>query len=121
MMMTTTDTLSARSALVTGSTSGIGLGIAKALAAAGANVALNGFGDVDAAVAEVSSVARGGRVVYVGADLRKPGEIEAMMSRVRDQIGEIDVLVNNAGIQQVAQLDEFPVEKWDDEMAINLT
>lgn len=121
MMMTTTDSLSARSALVTGSTSGIGLGIAKALAAAGANVALNGFGDVDAAVAEVSAVARGGRVVYVGADLRKPSEIEAMMSRVRDQIGEIDVLVNNAGIQHVAPLDEFPVEKWDDVVAINLT
>lgn len=117
----TNETLAERSALVTGSTSGIGLGIAKALAAAGANVALNGFGDVDAAVAEVSSVARGGKVVYVGADLRKASEIETMMGEARDQLGDIDVLVNNAGIQHVAPLDEFPTEKWDDVMAINLT
>ena len=106
--MTTTETMKDRSALVTGSTSGIGLGIAKALVAAGANVALNGFGDVDAAVREVSSVARGGRVAYVGADLRRAGEIEEMMSEAREQIGEIDVLVNNAGIQHVAPPDEVP-------------
>jgi 3-hydroxybutyrate dehydrogenase len=119
MMMT--DTLSERSALVTGSTSGIGLGIAKALAASGANVVLNGFGDVDAALAEVSAVARGGRVLYAGADLRKPEEIETMMQTVRQELGELDVLVNNAGIQHVAPVEEFPVEKWDDVMAINLT
>ncbi|MBX7192414.1 MAG: 3-hydroxybutyrate dehydrogenase [Sandaracinaceae bacterium] len=116
-----TDTLSERSALVTGSTSGIGLGIAKALAASGANVVLNGFGDVDAALAEVSAVARGGRVLYAGADLRKPEEIETMMQTVRQELGELDVLVNNAGIQHVAPVEEFPVEKWDDVMAINLT
>ncbi|MFO0711974.1 MAG: 3-hydroxybutyrate dehydrogenase [Sandaracinus sp.] len=119
MMMT--DTLSDRSALVTGSTSGIGLGIAKALAASGANVVLNGFGDVDGALAEVSAVARGGRVLYAGADLRKPEEIETMMQTVRQELGELDVLVNNAGIQHVAPVEEFPVEKWDDVMAINLT
>ncbi len=119
--MMTTDTLTERSALVTGSTSGIGLGIAKALAASGANVVLNGFGDVDAALAEVSAVARGGRVLYAGADLRKADEIETMMQTVRQELGELDVLVNNAGIQHVAPVEEFPVQKWDDVMAINLT
>jgi 3-hydroxybutyrate dehydrogenase len=120
-VMTSTDTLASRSALVTGSTSGIGLGIAKALASAGANVVLHGFGDVDAAIAEVSSVARGGRVTYAAADLRRSDEIEAMMEGVRREVGELDVLVNNAGIQHVAPVEEFPVEKWDDVMAVNLT
>ncbi|MBQ0930933.1 3-hydroxybutyrate dehydrogenase [Ideonella sp. 4Y16] len=114
--------LNGKTALVTGSTSGIGLGIAKALAAQGAHVMLNGFGDTAAAQAEVAAVATGGaRVGYHGADMSKPAEIEAMVQACTAEFGAVDILVNNAGIQFVAPVDEFPVERWDAIIAINLS
>ena len=114
--------LNAKTALVTGSTSGIGLGIAQALAAQGANVMLNGFGDVEAAKAEVAQVATGGaKVGYHGADMSKPAEIEAMVKACEEQFGALDILVNNAGIQHVAPVEEFPVDRWDAIIAINLS
>ena len=113
--------LKGKTALVTGSTSGIGLGIAKAFAAEGANVMLNGFGDVEAAKAEVASVAKdGAKVGFHGADMSKPAEIEAMVKACEAEFGACDVLVNNAGIQHVAPVEDFPVEKWDAIIAINL-
>jgi 3-hydroxybutyrate dehydrogenase len=114
--------LNGKTALVTGSTSGIGLGIAQALAAQGANVMLNGFGDVDAAKAEVARhAAAGAKVSYHGADMSKPDQIEAMIKACEEEFGAVDVLVNNAGIQHVAPVDEFPVERWDAIIAINLS
>ena len=100
-----------KTALVTGSTSGIGLGIAKALARQGANVMLNGFGNVDEARAEVAAF--GTRVSYHGADMSKPAEIEAMMQAAAAEFGRVDILVNNAGIQHVALVEDFPAERWD--------
>src|SRR6476620_161056 len=94
-------TLKGKTALVTGSTSGIGLGIAKALAAQGANVVLNGFGDVAAPKREVEAL--GVKVAYHGADMSKPGEIEEMMKFATGEFGRVDILVNNAGIQHVAK------------------
>lgn len=112
-----------KTALVTGSTSGIGLGIARTLAAQGANVVLNGFGDgaaIAALVAELGE-AHGVEVRYDGADMSRQGEIEAMMARAIVEFGCIDLLINNAGIQHVAPVDEFPVDKWYAILAINLT
>jgi 3-hydroxybutyrate dehydrogenase len=111
--------LNGKTALVTGSTSGIGLGIAKALARQGANIVLNGFGDVDGPKAEVEAL--GVKVAYHGADMSKPSEIEEMMRFAATQFGQVDILVNNAGIQHVARVEEFPVEKWDAILAINLS
>jgi 3-hydroxybutyrate dehydrogenase len=111
--------LKGKTALVTGSTSGIGLGVAKALARAGADVVLNGFGDAAGPQAEVKGL--GVRVGYHGADMSKPAEIEAMMSYAAQEFGGVDVLVNNAGIQFVAPVEDFPVEKWDAIIAINLS
>ncbi len=111
--------LKGKTALVTGSTSGIGLGIAKALAAQGANIVLNGFGDVEGPKAEISAL--GVKVAYHGADMSKAGEIEAMMQFAADTFGRVDILVNNAGIQHVARIEDFPVERWDAIIAINLT
>jgi 3-hydroxybutyrate dehydrogenase len=111
--------LKGKTALITGSTSGIGLGIAKALARHGANVVLNGFGDVDAARSEV--VALGTKVGYHGADMSKAADIESMMAYASQDFGGVDVLVNNAGIQHVAPVEDFPVERWDAIIAINLT
>lgn len=111
--------LKGKTALVTGSTSGIGLGIAKALAAQGANIVLNGFGDVDAPQAEI--VALGVKVAYHGADMSKPAEIEDMMKFAAAEFGSVDILVNNAGIQHVARIENFPTEKWDAILAINLS
>lgn len=112
-----------RSALVTGSTSGIGLAIAANLASQGMNIVLNGFGDP----AEVEALRKrlasehGVDVLYDGADMSRQDQIEAMLARATQQLGGIDVLVNNAGIQHVAPVDEFPVDKWNAILAINLS
>ena len=111
--------LKGKTALVTGSTSGIGLGIAKSLAHQGANIVLNGFGEVDAAKADVAAL--GVKVGYHGADMSKPAEIEDLMRYAQSEFGGVDILVNNAGIQHVANVEDFPVEKWDAIIAINLT
>ena len=111
--------LKSKTALVTGSTSGIGLGLAKALAAQGANIVMNGFGEVDAAVAQVKAL--GVQVSYHGADMSKPAEIEAMVRHAEATFGGVDILVNNAGIQHVARVENFPPERWDAVIAINLS
>ncbi|MDB5874164.1 MAG: putative D-beta-hydroxybutyrate dehydrogenase [Ramlibacter sp.] len=111
--------LKGKTALVTGSTSGIGLGIAKALARQGANIVLNGFGDIEGPKAEVQAL--GVKVAYHGADMSKPAEIEDMMKFAAAQFGRVDILVNNAGIQHVARIEDFPPEKWDAVIAINLS
>ena len=113
---------SGKSALVTGSTSGIGLAVANALAARGANIMLNGFGDSDAIRDLRKKLAQqhGVRVEYHGADMGKPAEIAEMMEHTVAVLGKIDILVNNAGIQFVAPVEEFPPEKWDAIIAINL-
>lgn len=111
--------LKGKTALITGSTSGIGLGMALCLARQGANIVLNGFGDAQGPQAEVASL--GVKVGYHGADMSKPGEIEAMMAYAQTEFGGVDVLVNNAGIQHVAPVETFPTEKWDAILAINLS
>lgn len=111
--------LKGKTALVTGSTSGIGLGIAKALAQQGANIVLNGFGDAEGPKAEVAAL--GVKVAYHGADMSKPSEIEDMMSYAAAQFGRVDILVNNAGIQHVARIENFPLERWDAIIAINMS
>ncbi len=114
--------LKGKTALVTGSTSGIGLGLALALVKNGANVMLNGFGEIDAAKAEVAAAATdGARVSYHGADMSKPAEIEALVRACEAEFGAVDILVNNAGIQHVANVEDFPVDRWDAIIAINLT
>jgi 3-hydroxybutyrate dehydrogenase len=115
--------LKGRTALVTGSTSGIGLGIAEALAKEGANLVLNGFGDQAEIEALRARLADSYRVTvrYAGADMSKADAIEAMMRATIAEFGAVDVLVNNAGIQHVAPIDEFPVPKWDAILAINLS
>ncbi|MEY4699604.1 MAG: hypothetical protein RIR85_1024 [Pseudomonadota bacterium] len=111
--------LKGKTAVVTGSTSGIGLGIAKALAEQGANIVMNGFGEKDAAIAEVKAF--GVEVEYHGADMSKPSEIEDMMRTAEKRFGGVDILVNNAGIQHVANVEDFPVDRWDAIIAINLS
>jgi 3-hydroxybutyrate dehydrogenase len=112
-------TLQGKTALVTGSTSGIGLGIAISLAEQGANIVLNGFGDVEAAKAAVA--ATGVQVEYHGADMSKPAEIEDMMATAAKRFGRVDILVNNAGIQHVAPIEGFDPARWDAVIAINLS
>ena len=109
--------------LVTGSTSGIGLGVARALAKSGARVVLNGFGTPDAIAAEIAGIENDFSVgaIHLGADMAKPDEIAVLMEKALDEFGRLDILVNNAGIQHVAKIDEFPVEKWDAILAINLS
>lgn len=111
--------LTGKTALVTGSTSGIGLGIAKVLAAQGAQMVMNGFGPIEEAVAEVRAL--GGAVEHHGADMSKPAEIEAMMAFAARRFGQVDILINNAGIQHVARIEDFPPERWDAILAINLS
>ena len=111
--------LKGKTALVTGSTSGIGLGIAIALAEQGANIMMNGFGEKDAAIAQVKAL--GVEVDYHGADMSKPAEIEAMVQAAEKRFGAVDILVNNAGIQHVANIEDFPADRWDAIIAINLT
>jgi len=112
-------TLNGKTALVTGSTSGIGLGIAHGLAAAGANVILNGFGDAQAVLAELAR--HGTKVGHHPADVSQPAQIEAMFAYAQAEFGGVDILVNNAGIQHVAAVEDFPVERWDAIIAINLS
>jgi len=115
--------LQGKRALVTGSTSGIGLGIARALAKAGCGVTLNGFGDAD----EIEAIRAGleslgvEEVFYSPADMRVPAQIEAMVVRAQKVMGGLDILVNNAGIQFVSPIEEFPSDKWNDIIAINLS
>jgi len=115
--------LHGKSTIVTGSTSGIGLGIATAFAAQGADVLLNGFGDAD----EIEAICRdlerehGVRVRYSAADMSKPDDIRAMARYASAEFGKVDIVVNNAGIQHVAPLEEQPDEKWDAILAINLS
>ena len=110
-------------ALVTGSTSGIGLGIARALAAAGANVVLNGFGAADEIARTKAAIEadHGVKANYSAADMTSPDAIAEMIAATLTDLGRLDVLVNNAGIQHVAPLDQFPVAKWDQILAINLS
>ena len=109
--------LEGKVALVTGSTSGIGLAIAKALAAEGAKLMINGFGDP----AEIERECADLRAIHDGADMSKPAEIEQMMKRCADELGGPDILINNAGIQHVSPVENFPPEKWDAIIAINLS
>lgn len=115
--------LKGKTAIVTGSTSGIGQGMALALAKAGCNVMLNGLGD--AAVIEKERAAMekdtGSKILFNGADMTKPDQIEAMIKETAQKFGSLDIIVNNAGVQHVAPIDEFPPEKWDQIIAINLT
>jgi 3-hydroxybutyrate dehydrogenase len=114
--------LKGKSAVITGSTSGIGLAYAKALAAEGVNVVINGFGDAAAIEAERKALeAHGGRALYSPADMTKPAEIAGMIALAETELGGCDILINNAGIQHVAGIDDFPDEKWDQIIAINLT
>jgi len=114
--------LKGKTALITGSTSGIGLGIARALANEGANIVINGFG-APAAIKRVESELQtlGVRTIYHGADMSKPDAIEQMIHAAESEFGRVDVLVNNAGIQHVAPIESFPVDRWDAIIAINLS
>ena len=114
--------LSGKTALITGSTSGIGLAYAKALAGQGANVVINGFGDKDAIEKERVGLEElsGAKALYSGHDLTKVDQIEAMMKEAANAFGGVDILINNAGMQHVAPVDEFPIDKWDLIIALNL-
>ena len=115
--------LKGKTALVTGSTSGIGLAYAKALAAEGANIVINGFGDADEIEAERKALEtlNGAKAIYSDADLTKPEKIEEMMKQAADEFGGVDILINNAGTQHVDPVEKFPVEKWDLIIALNLS
>ncbi|MCB1563833.1 MAG: 3-hydroxybutyrate dehydrogenase [Alphaproteobacteria bacterium] len=116
------DNVKGKTVLITGSTSGIGLGLAHGFAGAGANIVLNGFGDADKIDAIRKEIeAMGVRCIYNGADMTKPDQIGAMVQEAVDTFGSLDILVNNAGIQHVSPIDEFPPEKWDMIIAINLS
>jgi len=114
--------LKGKTALITGSTSGIGLAYAKALAAEGAAIVINGFGDAAAIEQERAALeaTSGARAIYSGHDLTKVDQIEAMMKEAIDAFGSVDILINNAGVQHVAPVEEFPLDKWDLIIALNL-
>jgi len=116
-------TLKGKTALITGSTSGIGLAYAKTLAAEGCNIVINGFGDKDAIEKERLALEQtsSGKALYSGHDLTKVEDIEAMMKQAADTFGGVDILINNAGVQHVAPVEEFPVDKWNLIIALNLT
>jgi 3-hydroxybutyrate dehydrogenase len=112
-----------RTAIVTGSTSGIGEGIARALAASGCNVVINGFGD-PGAIEKIRAgieAGHGVKCLYSSADMTKPDQIEAMFAMTKEKFGPVDVLVNNAGVQHVSPVEDFPVEKWDLIINLNLS
>lgn len=114
--------LSGKVALITGSTSGIGLGLAEGLAKAGADIMLNGFGPPDAIEKERAGIESFGvRCAYNDADMTQPDQIETLVRETHNSLGSVDILINNAGIQHVAPIDEFPGEKWDAIIAINLS
>jgi len=115
--------LKGKTALITGSTSGIGLAYAKVMAAEGANIVINGFGDAAEIEKEriALEAASGAKAIYSGHDLTKQEEIEAMMKEAADTFGGVDILVNNAGMQHVAPVEDFPVDKWNLIIALNLT
>jgi 3-hydroxybutyrate dehydrogenase len=115
--------LKGKSAIVTGSTSGIGLGIAHALAAEGCDIVLNGFGDPAVIERQRAELAEKHRViaVYIPADMAKPADIRALVTQTTERFGGVDILVNNAGIQHVAKIVDFPEERWDAVIAINLS
>jgi 3-hydroxybutyrate dehydrogenase len=115
--------LKGQAAVVTGSTSGIGQAMARALAIEGVDVMLNGFGDLDRIEADRAELASdtGARVLYHGADMTRPREIADLVETAHREFGRLDILLNNAGIQHVAPIEEFPIEKWDQIIAINLT
>ena len=118
-----TQSLNGKTALITGSTSGIGLAYAKALAGEGANIVINGFGDKDAIEKERTGLEAlsGAKALYSDHDLTKVDQIEAMMKQAADAFGGVDILINNAGMQHVAPVEDFPVQKWDLIIALNLT
>ena len=121
--MTVAHTLTGKTALITGSSSGIGLGMAKALAEAGVNLVLNGIEpaeQIDPIRAEIRDQ-YGVKAIYSGADMMKPDEIAGLVKRAEDTFGGVDILINNAGIQFVSPVDAFPVDKWDAIIAINLS
>lgn len=114
--------LKGKTAIITGSTSGIGLGIAKGLAKASINIVMNGFGDVDEIEQNRQEIeATGVRCLYNGADMTKPDEITAMVEDTKKELGSVDIVVNNAGIQHVEKIEDFPPEKWDAIIAINMS
>ncbi len=115
--------LKGKTAIVTGSTSGIGQGMARALAKAGVNVMLNGFGDAGQIEKDRAAMEKefGVKILYNGADMTKPDQIEALVKETHSKLGSVDIIVNNAGVQHVAPVEEFPPEKWDQIIAINLT
>jgi 3-hydroxybutyrate dehydrogenase len=115
--------LKGRTAIVTGSTSGIGLGIARALAAQGCNLMLNGFGaadDINATMADIGTT-YGVKVAHNGANMAEPDQIAALVKDAEQHFGSVDIVVNNAGIQHTASVEDFPREKWDSILAINLS
>ena len=115
--------LKGKTALITGSTSGIGLAYAKVLAAEGAAIMINGFGDAAEIEKERAALAQtsGAEALYSPADMTKPAEIAAMVAECAEQLGGPDILISNAGVQHVAPIEEFPIEKWDQIIAINLS
>ncbi|MBC9033448.1 3-hydroxybutyrate dehydrogenase [Sphingomonas sp. JC676] len=115
--------LKGKSAIVTGSTSGIGLAYAKALAGEGASVMINGFGDAAAIEKERAALeaTAGAKALYDAADMTKPDQIAAMVARAQAELGGADIVISNAGIQHVSPIEDFPIEKWDAIIAINLS